>query len=627
MGIISQVGRKDPKVRLIIAAIYLSLAVGAVSILLPFIIMLTLSVGSVTDVKEISLYPRYLTDDSLLFVKYLAEKNSEDINKAKEAYPVEGQNWINWNQVRPVLSNWTADQALKARHLKADWDAFLTGLPPRFYSPGYLTNFSNGPAQYSFQKFLGRRYTDVQDFNARNGMNLAYLSTVNFPDDNYSQKMWFPEGNQFQADYADFKMLMPSEMRRVSALNPIYALFLKYRYNDKVEELNHAWGTHYKDLYFNDVVFPLAEPAQAAQRKDRADFLHERFSLNWIKIQGVSPAAYQTFLKKRFPNVGEFNTVAGTTYAAWSAVELPVEAPQRPEIRYWGEFVNTLPLSSWTLDFPELRWRDYMMTKYGSLDKAAGEYGVDLRVEDGIMLPVKQANESAFKQSRFKLKAHFLTYNYRMVIRFLLLQNRAFMNTLLLVFLSIFTALTINPIAAYALSRFRYRYTQRILLVLLATAAVPAEVAAIPQFLLIKKLGMLNTFWALVLPGIANGFWIFMLKGFFDSLPKELYEAAILDGAGEFTLFVRVTAPLAAPILALTAFSAFTGAYGSYLWNIIVANNSNMWTIMVFLQQYMGSNPNNMVMAAIVVSSIPTLLAFLLVQRAILKGIVIPTLH
>ena len=99
--------------------------------------------------------------------------------------------------------------------------------------------------------------------------------------------------------------------------------------------------------------------------------------------------------------------------------------------------------------------------------------------------------------------------------------------------------MTVNPLAAYALSRYRLSYTPKVLIFMLATMAFPAEVAMIPNFLLIKQLGLLNTFAALILPGLASGYFIFLLKGFFDSLPAELYEAASIDGASELRMFCR----------------------------------------------------------------------------------------
>src|SRR6202044_689854 len=99
--------------------------------------------------------------------------------------------------------------------------------------------------------------------------------------------------------------------------------------------------------------------------------------------------------------------------------------------------------------------------------------------------------------------------------------------------------------------------TGKILLFLLATMAFPAEVAMIPSFLLLKQFHLLNTFSALVLPSAASGYMIFLLKGFFDSLPKELYEAGQMDGAPETTMMMRIALPLSKPVLGYIALMAF----------------------------------------------------------------------
>jgi multiple sugar transport system permease protein len=143
---------------------------------------------------------------------------------------------------------------------------------------------------------------------------------------------------------------------------------------------------------------------------------------------------------------------------------------------------------------------------------------------------------------------------------------------------------------------------------------------------LLKDLGLLNTFWALVLPGAANGYAIFLLKGFFDSLPRELYEAAELDGAREFTIFWHITMSLSKPILSIIALGAFLGAYGSFMWAFLVCQKPEMWTLMVWLYQFQIWNPPHLVMAALVLASIPTLTVFVACQRIILRGILIPTL-
>ena len=191
--------------------------------------------------------------------------------------------------------------------------------------------------------------------------------------------------------------------------------------------------------------------------------------------------------------------------------------------------------------------------------------------------------------------------------------------------LSVLGALTVNPLAAYALSRFRLPYANKILIFLLATMAFPAEVIMIPNFLLVKELHLLNTFAALILPTLGSGFAIFLLKGFFDSLPPELYEAGMLDGASDLRMFRSVTLPLCKPILAVIALGAFTSAYGAFMFALLTCQDPKMWTLMVFLYDFQQSYSLPLIMASLVVSAIPTLIAFLLCQKVILRGIIIPT--
>ena len=218
--------------------------------------------------------------------------------------------------------------------------------------------------------------------------------------------------------------------------------------------------------------------------------------------------------------------------------------------------------------------------------------------------------------------------NYRLVGDFLFLRGRAFANTILLVVLSVLASLTVNPLAAYALSRFRLRATEQIILFLLATMAFPAAVTAIPGFLLIRDLGLLNTFAALVLPGVASGMSIFILKGFFDALPRELYEAAAIDGASEWTVFRRITLPMTTPILAVNALNSFIHAYSSWEWAFLVCQKESHWTLAVWMYQVSQTFAHQpwCVMAGFVLVSVPTAAVFLACQKVILRGIVLPSM-
>jgi multiple sugar transport system permease protein len=223
-----------------------------------------------------------------------------------------------------------------------------------------------------------------------------------------------------------------------------------------------------------------------------------------------------------------------------------------------------------------------------------------------------------------EIRREFAGRNFAFVLDYVLLNGRAVLNTVIFCSLAILTQLIVNPLAAYGLSRYPVRASGAILIFLLATMAFPAEVAMIPSFLLLKDLGLLNTFAALVLPTAASGYMIFLLKGFFDSLPPELFEAGSLDGAKEWTMLFRIALPLSRPVMGYLALLALMGAYSSFIYAFLVAQDQRIWTLMVWIYQLQNSAPRAVMMAALSLAALPTLLVFLAAQRAVTQGIVLP---
>ncbi|MFA6716985.1 MAG: carbohydrate ABC transporter permease, partial [Victivallaceae bacterium] len=185
-------------------------------------------------------------------------------------------------------------------------------------------------------------------------------------------------------------------------------------------------------------------------------------------------------------------------------------------------------------------------------------------------------------------------------------------------------ALIINPLAAYALSRYKPPSAYKILLFLMLTMAFPPMVTQIPIFLMLREFNLLNSFFALILPGIANGYSIFLLKGFFDSLPQELYESAELDGAGEFRIFWQITMSLSKPILAVIGLNAFTLAYSNFMMALLICQDQKMWTLMPWLYQLQQNGSQGVIFASLVIAAIPTFLIFAFCQNIIMRGIVVP---
>jgi len=313
----------------------------------------------------------------------------------------------------------------------------------------------------------------------------------------------------------------------------------------------------------------------------------------------------------------EFNSKYDCAFSTWNDFSGALDTPLTKEFFYdksslvnrYLEFKRSRPLSEKAV----LNIDGY----YFNIQKGFEQ------VTSGEMKPVGILTSTCPKGPQKALWAEFVKHHLN-VVQYIAVYGRAIFNTVVFIGLTILAALTVNPLAAYALSRFNLKGTYSILMFFMATMAFPGAVTMIPNFILLKELHLLNSFWALVLPGVANSYAIFILKGFFDSIPKEVYESAMMDGAGEWTLFWRFTMALSKPILALTTLGAFTSAYTAFMFALIICPDEKMWTLVVWLYQLQQECHQSVIYAALVLAAIPTLLVFVLAQNTIMRGIVIP---
>jgi multiple sugar transport system permease protein len=228
------------------------------------------------------------------------------------------------------------------------------------------------------------------------------------------------------------------------------------------------------------------------------------------------------------------------------------------------------------------------------------------------------------KKNSNALKQDFLIRNFVSVFDYIILHGYAIWNTFVYCATAVLCALIVNPLAAYALSRFNPPSTYKILLFLMVTMAFPPMVTQIPVFLLLRELSLLNTYGALILPALANGYSIFLLKGFFDSLPKELYESAQIDGASEVRIFLQITMSLSKPILAVIGLQTFQLAYSNFMMALLYCQDENMWTVMPWLYQLQTNSCQGVIFASLIFAAVPTFLVFVFCQNIIMRGIVVP---
>lgn len=160
--------------------------------------------------------------------------------------------------------------------------------------------------------------------------------------------------------------------------------------------------------------------------------------------------------------------------------------------------------------------------------------------------------------------------------------------------------------------------------IVLATLMIPGMVTLVPLFVLVSQLGMVNTYWGLILPFLAGPFGVFLMRQFMLGIPDELIDAARVDGAGELRIFWRVVMPLCKPALATLAILTFLASWNNFLWPLVVASTEDMYTLPVALALYsVGQNQTQygLLLAGAVVVLLPILIVFLLLQRHFVQGL------
>lgn len=190
------------------------------------------------------------------------------------------------------------------------------------------------------------------------------------------------------------------------------------------------------------------------------------------------------------------------------------------------------------------------------------------------------------------------------------------------------TSLFINSMAGYAFAKLRFYGRDRIFKALLAALVIPVQVTMLPLFLMLKEMGLVNTYWGVLIPGMANIFGIFLIRQYALSIPDSLLDAARIDGAGEFRIYWSLVLPLIKPILVTLALFTFMGAWNDFMWPLIVLTDDSMYTLPVALANLLGEHVQDteLMMAGSVLTILPVTLLFIVLQRAYVEGIMMGSL-
>lgn len=200
---------------------------------------------------------------------------------------------------------------------------------------------------------------------------------------------------------------------------------------------------------------------------------------------------------------------------------------------------------------------------------------------------------------------------------------RNFFNSLFLAIAVTLISLFLNSMAGFAFAKYRFKGKKGMFNFLLSAMIIPAQVTMLPLFLMLKSMGLINTYMAIIIPGLANIFGIFLIRQYALSIPDSLIEAAKMDGATDFQVYRLVMLPLALPILVTLAIFTFMTTWNDFLWPLIALTDNSMYTMPVALANLMLEHTKDpeLMMAGSVITILPVMVVFLALQRYYIRGI------
>ncbi|MFA6985562.1 MAG: carbohydrate ABC transporter permease [Arenimonas sp.] len=203
--------------------------------------------------------------------------------------------------------------------------------------------------------------------------------------------------------------------------------------------------------------------------------------------------------------------------------------------------------------------------------------------------------------------------------------GRYLLNSFVIASATTLLSLLFNVMAGYAFAKLQFAGREKIFAALLGALVIPGQVAMMPLFLMLKQIGLVNTYAGAIVPGMAGIFGIFLIRQYARTLPDELLEAARIDGAGEFRIFWQIVMPALKPILVTLAIFSFLGSWNDFMWPLIVLTDGHLHTLPVALASLSREHvqDNEMMMAGSVVTVLPVLFLFLSLQRYYLQGLLL----
>jgi len=537
------------------------------------------------------------------------------------------------SKVTPPEGNWK-QQARDARECMAK------GIPWNFkellflswtwnpLSMGEVALACSGKLADDWSRYLARRYKSVAGINREFGTAYRTLHDIPIPTtlslENENAYMLGTPLMRAWKDYlgtevdSNLVTLLSSDLDFAGFMNGIPAT------GGSLEKVNSFFGTNWKD--WHDVILPESAPVLPAGRNWWEYYLKNEVNPYILEI--INPAKHgaewTAFLLKVHGSLG-------TAAAAWGMSAAPAIPPAtleaadatEPGFHDWSNFARSLPGPALRARTPEGMWRKFLREKYGTPEALASAWNLPTSADFATVLwPQVALDRAYYEEHKLAIILEGLFHNYRRAWIMIASATPALWNTLRYTGLALLLCLLLNTGIAYCLARFKFPPLQMSLAYFLALSAFPIEAMAIPNFILLRHIGLLNTVWALALPTAVNGYFIYLLKSAFEGIPPSWFEQAQIEGASEWQLFLKVGLPAASPMIAVVALYGFMYAWSNFLWAMIVGESREMWTmpVLIFSMHNWETAPS-IISAALVIMTLPPLLIFILANRTVQRGL------
>jgi ABC-type glycerol-3-phosphate transport system permease component len=479
MPIIAKVGRRTWSTRLLLGSIYAVLILGGASMVYPFLLMFATSTTGEPEIAQYRIIPRYWFDRTALYQRFVQEKyqNVADFTPLHTAVQAPADSVGEVHIWRDIAMPSQTQQTKNAAQL---WRTFCAALPTSSFDLWYIGRRNMpGKSELLWRDYLKTRYAAPADLGRAFGREISSFTEVFAPYEKTEGRLWPGVEGVEGADWDAFKKSLDPEYRRPVDGVVQWRGYLHQRY-EQIAQFNRMAGTTYTD--FTDIPLPRRSPA-GPLAADWEAWVRTQLGFRFIQIDD-GDRLYAGFLVSTFGSLNAADAQLQTKYSHDHSIAWPPANPTTAELDAIDNFLrNHQPISVFSVSTPDVQYQDFLASKFG-VDVPAynAQTGERIKSFAEVRPPYAQEDIAAFDASAGAWRWWALTRNYAEVIDYIAIRGRSLWNTLFLCGSLVLASVTVNPLAAYALSRFRLSLTNQILTFLLATMAFPGEVTMIPNF-------------------------------------------------------------------------------------------------------------------------------------------------